>query len=448
MSEYEYYSENKYIEAIVSAVKKTNPFFMVGIEREGLRVSKNGELSKILHPEEFGEKLENFHIKTDFCEFQPELVTNPHYEISKTYKELEDLTKTLHKSISKNDELFWCQSMPASLPKDEEIKTAIHNGDFAKPLREYLEKVREKYGAKSQLLSGIHYNFSFTDTFFEILRTELDCFCDMQTLKNEYYMKIVKNYTKYSWFIILLTGASPAVHKSFEKKLNHLNEIGNFYVGENAVSLRMSEMGYHNKKNVKIKYDSVETYAKSLEKAVQKGKLIDAGELFAPIKPKVKRFVDPVEGLRNDGVSYIELRNIDLNVFDKCGISEEDMDFIPLFIVFLLMIGDTDYKDWQEEAKYNALIIAEKGREEKLTIKQYGVDLKVKTLVKNIFTYIKVLNYKFEICSEKTMKSIEDRLFDYKNSYSYRIYQEIISDGFIASHLKLCEEHSRLILKK
>lgn len=436
-------SIDKVVPAIVSATKQTSPFYMVGIEREGLRVSGNGKLSKNLHPEEFGEKLENFHIKTDFCEAQPELVTNPNYDVLKTYEELEKLTNTLHESISEKGELYWCQSMPCILPKEENIKTAIHNGDFAEPLREYLEKLREKYGAKPQLLSGVHYNFSFTDTFFENLRRELGYFHDLQTLKNEYYMKIIKNYIKYSWFIILLTGASPAVHKSFDNKLDSLEKIGDCYVGENAVSLRMSKMGYHNKVNINIDYTSVETYTKSLKKAVKKGKLIDAGELFAPIKPKVKRFTDPIKGLKNDGILYLELRNIDINVFDKCGISKEDMEFIPLFIMFLMMLGEAECKNWQEEARKNAFTAAETGRDRNFTITHHGVDFKAYAHIKNLLVYLKSINKMLEICSEKTMNSIEERLMNPEKNYSHKVHQKIMEDGFIDTHLKLCEEYMR-----
>ena len=51
----------------------------VGLEREGLRVTKAGELALSDHPKIFGDKLDNFYITTDFSESQVEVITPVFY---------------------------------------------------------------------------------------------------------------------------------------------------------------------------------------------------------------------------------------------------------------------------------------------------------------------------------------------------------------------------------
>ena len=48
-----------------------------GIERETLRVDKDGQISKTMHPEVFGPKEQNQYITTDFAECQIEMITPP-----------------------------------------------------------------------------------------------------------------------------------------------------------------------------------------------------------------------------------------------------------------------------------------------------------------------------------------------------------------------------------
>ena len=48
-----------------------------GIEREALRLDKNGYLAKSDHPEEFGDKAHNPYITTDFSESQHPILAKP-----------------------------------------------------------------------------------------------------------------------------------------------------------------------------------------------------------------------------------------------------------------------------------------------------------------------------------------------------------------------------------
>ena len=96
-----------------------------------------------------------------------------------------------------------------------------------------------------QTVSGIHYNFSFSDAFFENLRGEED----LQTFKNKSYLSLIRNFRRNAWMILYLFGSSPVVPKTFitDRKnfLQELNEEDLFL--EYATCLRMSELGYMSK---------------------------------------------------------------------------------------------------------------------------------------------------------------------------------------------------------
>ncbi|MGL5243769.1 MAG: bifunctional glutamate--cysteine ligase GshA/glutathione synthetase GshB, partial [Sarcina sp.] len=140
-----------------------------GLEREALRVDEFGKLSLKEHPKTFGDKILNPYITTDFSESQVELITPPLETIEKVY----NFSSILYDIVAVNigSEYLWSQSMPCDIPEDHDIPIAqfcqyIEEG---KKAREYREKLFKKYGGKKQLISGIHYNFSFNETLIKKL---------------------------------------------------------------------------------------------------------------------------------------------------------------------------------------------------------------------------------------------------------------------------------------
>ena len=93
-----------------------------------------------------------------------------------------------------------------------------------------------------QTVSGIHYNFSFSDAFFESLKGDED----LQSFKNKAYLSQIRNFRRNAWMILYLFGSSPVVPKTFitdrENFLEDLNGEDLFL--EYATCLRMSELGY------------------------------------------------------------------------------------------------------------------------------------------------------------------------------------------------------------
>ena len=93
-----------------------------GLEKENLRVSKDGKLALTPHPAIFGRKTENQFITTDFSESQVEVITPPLPSIEDAH----DFIHTLHSVVSDEigDELLWPQSLPPILPEESLIPIA------------------------------------------------------------------------------------------------------------------------------------------------------------------------------------------------------------------------------------------------------------------------------------------------------------------------------------
>ena len=112
-----------------------------GIEREMLRVDKNGYLSFTDHPEIFGDKVLNPYITTDFSESQVEVITPALDKIEETYSFLKALYDIVALEIG--DEILWPQSMPCFIPEDDEIPVAKYSEEG----REAEEKRQAAYSA-------------------------------------------------------------------------------------------------------------------------------------------------------------------------------------------------------------------------------------------------------------------------------------------------------------
>lgn len=321
-----------------------------GLEKENNRVDVNGKLALTPHPKAFGSKMENPYIKTDFSESQIEMITPVLETTDEAYKFLETIHDIV--TLELNEEYLWPSSNPPALPGDEEIPIALMND-----LREdnYRLQLADKYGRKRQLISGLHYNFSFNEEFLKRLYKALDIDKNFKDFKDSIYLKVARNVLKYRWLLIYLTGASPVFNKTYIKKCvqlsEHFDEESHFF--SNMNSLRNSVCGYRNEKLLCVSYDSVEEYVRDLQSLVKSKELLNTREYYSPvrIKPAKGRQID--QALLQDGIAYLELRMIDLNPLYKIGVSRESLKFVHLFLVFMILIEDGPYGE--EEQKVAAL---------------------------------------------------------------------------------------------
>lgn len=317
-----------------------------GLEKENVRVDRQGKLALTPHPRAFGSKAQNPYIKTDFSESQIEMVTPAFDAIEETYHFL----GTLHDivTLELKDEYLWPSSNPPALPAEEEITiAAMEDPDD----EQYRFQLAEKYGRKKQLLSGIHYNFSFSESFLKKLYAAMDSAFDYRTFKDSIYLKVARNLLKYRWLLIYLTGASPVFDKSYvEKCVARGEELGedSRYI-PNMHSLRNSECGYRNQKPYYVSFDTIEDYVRDLQALVGTKELLSAKEFYSPVRIKPAEGKEPLQALVDHGIAYLELRMIDLNPLYKNGISMETMHLIHLFIIGLLLLEDQPFGEEEQK---------------------------------------------------------------------------------------------------
>ena len=137
--------------------------FNRGIERETLRVSKDGSISKRPHPKSLGSALTNPYITTDFAEALIELVTPKFDNVDDLYSCLQDLHVFTAQNIDE-DEFLWAHSMPCRIDKESDINIANYGSNDSGMLKHiYRKGLRVRYGSIMQCVSGIHYNFSIDE---------------------------------------------------------------------------------------------------------------------------------------------------------------------------------------------------------------------------------------------------------------------------------------------
>ena len=90
-------------------------------------------------------------------------------------------------------------------------------------------ELAKKYGVKKQMISGVHFNFSVVDESVEKLYEIIGPDLDFKEFKNEIYLKIARNYLRYCWLIIYLTGCSIGSHGTFSKDCIHKMDARDAY---------------------------------------------------------------------------------------------------------------------------------------------------------------------------------------------------------------------------
>ena len=357
---------------------------VIGIEKEGQRILPNGHISKSDHPKVFGIRHEQPYIQTDFAESQVELITTPEKEEKDVYRILNAIHEVFLKNIPE-DEYIWPLSIPAILPKEEEIRVAQFEKKSDVAYREYLV---EKYGKYKQMVSGIHYNFQLDDIFMEKLAQITNK--DIVSVKNEVYLKLARQFIRYQWLLVYFYGASPmAEDKYFSNSLKPKNF---------ARSLRTSKFGYVNEDDIKVSYSSLEKYIEDITGYVNSGKLIAEKEFYSSVR---FRGADTIVKFPNEGIKYIEFRLFDLNPFAPFGILEKDIRFIHLFIKTLVWLDEVDKGTSEAKGYEYSENVALSHPFEKVAYEEEGIWLlnQMKELVKELKLYesdIDLINEKID----------------------------------------------------
>ncbi|MFS1462028.1 glutamate--cysteine ligase [Vibrio lentus] len=381
----------------VATNPKTFSQFGRGVERETLRYTEDGHLATGPHPKALGSALMNGWVTTDFSESLLEFITPVSNDVPTLLNQLSDIH---HFTQTKLDgEKMWPLSMPCYVGSEDYIQLAQYgtsNNGKMKTL--YREGLKRRYGSLMQIISGVHFNFSFPDSFWDSLfgeQTE-EARCES---KSDAYFGLIRNYYRFGWLIPYFFGASPALCPSFikgrETKLP-FEKIGETLYLPKATALRLSDLGYTNSAQsvLKIGFNSLEQYLEGLNQAIRTpseefaeiGTKVDGeyrqlnsnvlqieNELYAPIRPKrvAKSGEKPSEALARAGVEYIEVRSLDVNPFSSIGINEQQVRFLDLFLTWSVLTDSAEMDNCELECwrdNWNKVIL--EGR-------QVGLELKI-----------------------------------------------------------------------
>jgi glutamate--cysteine ligase len=374
-----------------------------GAEKESLRVTPAGEIAQTPHPAALGSALTNPVITTDYSEALIELVTPPFPQTWELLQYLCDLHQFVYRHL--RDELLWATSMPCAIRGDASIPIARYgSSNVGRMKHAYRQGLGHRYGRVMQAISGVHFNYSFPDDFWPVY-ADLAARRDAgQELRSEVYFALLRNYRRHGWIVLYLFGNSPAVCASFlgGRRVDGLVELrpGTVYAPY-ATSLRMSDLGYRNKNQagVSVSVNSLEHYVRDLSHAIATpspeyeriGVKVDGeyrqlnanllqieNEYYSFIRPKrvAKSGERPTKALMRGGVQYVEMRSLDVSVFDPVGVNQNKLRFLEAFAAFCAL-RDSPAIEPSEQAELdgNHAIVARRGREPGLKLRRDGRNL-------------------------------------------------------------------------
>ena len=106
--------------------------------------------------------------------------------------------------------------MPCIVSGDEGIPVARYgSSNVARMKTVYRYGLGHRYGRLMQAIAGIHYNFSMPAGLLGAGLEQRGSQGELQDYISERYLGLIRNFRRYSWLLIYLFGASPAVCASF-----------------------------------------------------------------------------------------------------------------------------------------------------------------------------------------------------------------------------------------
>ena len=430
-----------------------------GIEKESLRVLPDGNLATTPHPAALGSALTNQFITTDFSEALLEFVTPA---CSNTWEVLRLLCEIHQYSYDRmGDELLWVTSMPCLVADDRDIPLAQYgDSNVGRMKTVYRNGLGYRYGRRMQTIAGVHFNYSLPENFWPVYRDLLGADSSVDAFRSDAYMGLVRNFRRMGWIILYLFGASPALCKSFmgdaETDLDSFDD--NTYFEPFGTSLRMSDLGYTNSTQARlnISLNSVDAYIDDLNTAIctpepdyekigvkvagdyrqlSANQLQIENEFYSPVRPKrvAKSGERPTTALQRGGVEYIEIRSLDLNVFDPVGINQNAMRFIEAFLIYCLLepSPQLDGDEWQIVSR-NHGITAKKGRDPDLRLFRNGSDCLLRQwageIIDNVQAVAEMLDTGDDSYSQ-AVRSLKALVDDPEETPSARVLRHMQDEG-------------------
>lgn len=448
-----------------------------GLEKEGLRVDARGHLALTAHPAALGSTLTHAQITTDYSEALLEFITDAHEDPATTLAELDAIHRFACPQLGA--EQLWMHSMPCQLPDEASIPIAEYGHSHNGRLKHiYRQGLAVRYGKTMQCIAGIHYNFSLPEALWPLLQQAEGDSRTAQDWQSARYVALIRNFRRYSWLLMYLFGASPALDANFLAGRTHdLEQLDDdtLYLPW-ATSLRMSDLGYQNNAQASLKpcYNSLDSYLSSLRKAVSTpyppyqaigtqdadghwlqlntNVLQIENEYYSSIRPKrvTRPGERPIQALGARGVQYVEVRCLDIDPFLPLGIDLVAARFLDAFLLFCAL-DDSPNMDSDEcrECTDNFALTVKEGRRPGLQLSRAGQPFALKDWGLELLARIEACAARFDAAHgddlyQQALASQRAKLEDASLTPSARVLQSLREEGlsFHAFALRQSERHA------
>ena len=408
-----------------------------GLEKESLRVTPDGFMATTPNP-----FVGYDHIVRDFSENQVEINTAIQPTPEAVIDELHHHNTIVHTTLAQANppELLWPFSNPPYIRTERDIPIAQFEGALASKTV-YREHLSDVYGRYKMAFSGIHFNYSFADELlqrdYEIACTEDGFTGSFADYKNDLYTVLAERSVAYGWLMVAITAASPLMDSSYVEK-NCLGQ--DLYQG--LSSTRCSELGYWNFFTPILDYSSHVAYADSIQRYIDEGLIAYPSELYYPVRLK-PRGENDLDTLREQGVSHIELRMLDLNPLVDDGLDVRDVRFAQLLLIWLASTPRQPFttRD-QVQAMQNFKNAAHYDLKTVKIVVPNGEVYSVAHAALNVIGFME--DFFGDYSSEVTacLDFQKQKFIDPENRYSWQVRKQF-SGGFVQKGLTLAEEQQK-----
>ena len=368
----------------------------VGLEKETLRIDDNGKIAQTDHPKALGSALCNAQITTDFSEALLEMVTPPCVSVTNALDHMIGLHQFILPRLE-NSEMLWNTSMPCIIDGDDSIRIGQYGHSHTGIMKQvYRRGLGLRYGRRMQAIAGIHFNYSMPENSWPMWQS-------LHQIKDhpEFsaatlgYFHMTRNLMRIGWLVPYLFGSSPAICQTFLPSgqdsdlatLNYHTRYAPF-----GTSLRMGEIGYRYKEDapidLSVRHDTFENYLSDIyahvtssHGAYEKAGTIDSNghhqqlttnrlqienEYYSSVRPKqipVKGEM-PLLALKREGIRYLELRSVDVNVYEPAGMDVQQLAMLEMLMVFAWLADSPPLMPKEMDInKINVKTVAHRGRE-------------------------------------------------------------------------------------
>lgn len=108
-----------------------------------------------------------------------------------------------------SNEIILNTSMPLSANESEIQEANFGRSNSGQMKRVYRKGLSARYGKIMQIISGIHYNFSFDKKLIQSIADE------KQISTSDVYFDVLNKYFEFMWLLPYLFGESPICAKNF-----------------------------------------------------------------------------------------------------------------------------------------------------------------------------------------------------------------------------------------